>query len=173
MTKKEFTWWNRDMTWVKVIENEEDFLELLFLGNVSPKKNSRRVFRHTVLPSENYMEWHKRCMEDIWHYNIKLLYNEWTPFTMEINTIAWNKVKWDIDNLTQSIMDFCKDAWIIIDDNKFVISDLKISCLWYIKNLPLTQVKIYPNHISKYNSAEDHKDKSIDELVHIAHHLFN
>lgn len=173
MAKKEFVWWGRDITGAKVLENEDDFLELLLLWNVYSKKNQKRAFRWIVLPSENFVEWQKRCLEDLAHYDIKLKYDEEHPFIIEMNFIAWNKVKWDIDNSCTSILDLLVAWWVIPDDNKFVVSDLQISCLWYIKNLPLTQVKIYPNYKSKYNSTEDHKDKSIDELVRKALHLFN
>ena len=171
--KKEFSWWGWDITWVEVIKNEVDYLELLLLGNVYSKKNSKRAFRWIVLPSVNFVEWHKRCSEDLAHHNIVLEYNEERPFTIEINSLAWNKVKWDIDNSCTSILDLLTDAGIIPDDNKFVVWNLIIDCLGYVKNLPLTQVKIYPGPEDKWNVSTDHKEKSREELIKLAEFYFH
>lgn len=171
--KKEFSWWGWDITWVEIITNEEDYLELLLLGNVYSKKNSKRAFRWIVLPSVNFVEWHKRCSEELSHHDIKLQYHEDEPFKIEMNFIARNKVKGDIDNSCTSILDLLTDAWIIPDDNKFVVSNLSINCIGYVKNLPLTQVKIYPDWNIKWNDSTDNKDKSREELIKLAEFYFH
>ena len=172
-SKKDFSWRWRDITWVEVIKNEEDYLELLLLGNVYSKKNSKRAFRWIVLPSVNFVEWHKRCSEALAHHNIKLIYNEDRPFTIEMNFLAWNRVKGDIDNSCTSILDLLTDAQIIPDDNKFVVWNLIINCLGYVKNLPLTQVKVYPWPEDKLNVSTDYKDKPREELIKLAEFYFH
>lgn len=144
--------------------------ELLFIWAIPAKKNSKEIVRWRLLPSKRYRERHSLITESLWEMTpIEI---EW-PLHMEIDFIVGDKHRRDLDNAVSSVQDTLVDVGYLTDDNCSILKKLTVTNLWYIKNLYLTRVKFTPYTISSYNSAEDHKDKSIDELVHIAHHLFN
>ena len=136
-------------------------ITLVFYGNIPSKKNSKRAFRGIVLPSENYMKRHKIMSN-------KLEGHEWKfnsfPCKMSIISIAWNKMKWDIDNQATSIMDLLVDVGLLPDDNKFIIQELEIRNVWYIKNAPLCKVELEPIVHPLYNIESDHKGLDLKEF---------
>lgn len=158
MSKKEFTGWKRDIMDVEVEYDDVDKVVLYFYGNIYPKKNSKRAFRWIVLPSENFVHWHKLMSDKLkWHIWI---YNTF-PCRMSISTIAWNKVKWDVDNAATSLLDLLVDVWLLPDDNKFVVQELEVRNVGYIKNAPICRVELTPITHPVWDTEEDHKDKNL------------
>lgn len=155
MAKKEFKWWKRECVDAWVVENTPTKLVISFLGIVPSKKNSKRAFRWIVLPSENYVERHKRMMKILWW--TKWEYNSF-PCTVEIVSIAWDRVHWDVDNTVTSFFDLFTDLWIIEDDNKFIINKVSSHCLGYRKNYYVHTVTITPSD-PMIDDNEDYKDK--------------
>lgn len=152
--KKDFSGPKRDVMDVEVTDNSPYRVELYFYGNIFPKKNSKRVFWHTVLPSENYVQRHKIMMNRLqwieWQY-------KYFPCKILIYSIAWNKTKWDVDNMVTSLFDLFTDVGLLPDDNKFVVSELYAKNIWYIKNCPITRVIITNVNEQLYDDSTDHK----------------
>lgn len=164
MAKKVFEWRKRDVVDVEVVFNTEKKVLLYFYWNIFSKKNSKRVFRNIVLPSENYVEWHRRITEKL--ANVKWNYNTF-PCKVTIDFVAWNKVKWDVDNACTSIFDTLTDVWLFPDDNKFIIQELSARNVWYVKNLPITKVAIEPINFKPYDNNRDHKGDDLKECKNI------
>lgn len=144
--------------------------EILFIGAIPAKKNSKEIVRWRLLPSKRYREWHSLITSSLWE--MAPIDIDW-PLYMEIDFIVGDRHRRDLDNAVSSIQDTLVDVGYLTDDNCSILKKLTVTNLWYIRNLYLTRVKFTPYTISSYNCTEDHKDKTIDELVHIAHHLFN
>ena len=146
--------WKRDIMDVEIEQDLPDKVTIIFYWNIYPKKNSKRAFRWIVLPSENYMKWHKIMLEKLsWH---RWDYNSF-PCRMAIKSTAWSKMKWDIDNQATSLMDLLVDVWLLPDDNKFIIQELEIKNVWYVKNAPLCKVELEPIDHPIYDIDVDHK----------------
>lgn len=160
MKKKDFTWPKWDVMDVEVTENSKYRVELYFYGNIFPKKNSKRVFWHTVLPSENYMQWHKIMVDKL--NGIKWEFDSF-PCKIIIYSIARNKVKWDVDNMATSLFDLFTDVGLLPDDNKFVVSELYAKNIWYIKNCPITRVVIVNTNDLMFDDNTDHVGKDLKQ----------
>ena len=161
MAKKEFKWWKWECVKAEVIKNTPTKLTIWFMWIVPSKKNSKRAFRWIVLPSENYVEWHKRMMKDLW--NIKWEYNSF-PCSVEIVSIAWDKVHWDVDNTVTSFFDLFTDLWIVEDDNKFIINKVSSHCLGYRKNYYFHSVTITPSE-EMIDDNTDYKNSFINNQI--------
>ena len=152
--KQKFEWRKWDCINAEVVENSENAIEIILYGFIPSKKNNRRNFWHISLPSETYTEWHKRIV------NV-LSWIEWKfktfPCKIIITSIAWDRVKSDIDNQAQSAFDTFTDLWIIPDDNRFVVWELQIKNVWYAKNAYLTKVLIKPLWEDFLNDNTDYK----------------
>lgn len=159
-TKKKFEWRKWDCINAEVVENSDKAIEIILYGFIPSKKNNRRNFWHISLPSETYTEWHKRIV------NV-LSWIEWKfktfPCKIIITSIAWDRVKSDIDNQAQSAFDTFTDLWIIPDDNRFVVWELQIKNVWYAKNAYLTKVLIEPLWENLYDINHDHKGESLKQ----------
>lgn len=163
MPKKKFDWRKRDSINAEVIENSDRAIEIILYGFIPSKKNNRRNFWHISLPSETYTEWHKRIVNVLswieWRYNT-------FPCKITIISIAWDRVKSDIDNQAQSIFDTFTDLWIIPDDNRFIVQELNIKNMGYAKNAYMTRVLIEPLNENTYNIEDDHKGVDLKEFAY-------
>ena len=164
-TKKKFEWRKRESINAEVIENSDKAIEIILYGFIPSKKNNRRNFWHISLPSETYTEWHKRIVNVLsWiEWNFKSF-----PCKITIKSIAWDRVKSDVDNQAQSIFDTFTDLWIIPDDNRFVVQELHITNEGYVKNAYMTKVLIEWDYTLRYNDDWDHKGF---DLKQYAYHL--
>lgn len=160
MAKKKFEWWKWDIMDVEVTENSRYRVELFFYGNIFPKKNSKRVFWHTVLPSENFSQWHKIMVEKL--KDIKREFDAF-PCKILIYSIAWNKMKWDVDNMVTSLFDLFTDVGLLPDDNKFVVSELYAKNVGYAKNCPITRVIITNSNELLLDDNTDYKWEDLKE----------
>lgn len=162
-TKKKFEWWKRESINAEVIENSDKAIEIILYGFIPSKKNNRRNFWHISLPSETYTEWHKRIV------NV-LSWIEWKfksfPCKITIISVAWDRVKSDIDNQAQSIFDTFTDLWIIPDDNRFVVQELHITNRGYAKNAYMTKVLIEWDYTPRYNDDGDHKGFDLKQYAY-------
>lgn len=162
-TKKKFEWWKRESINAEVIENSDKAIEIILYGFIPSKKNNRRNFWHISLPSETYTEWHKRIVN-------ALSWIEWKfktfPCKITIASVAWDRVKSDIDNQAQSIFDTFTDLWIIPDDNRFVVQELHITNMGYVKNAYMTKVLIEWDYALRYNDDWDHKGFDLKQYTY-------
>lgn len=153
--KNKFEGWRRDSIDAEVWYNLPSKIEIYLYWPIIPKKNSRRNFGNISLPSANYVEWHKRITNKL--KDNKWLYDKF-PCKITITSTSWEKRKSDIDNMTQSIMDTFTDLGIIPDDNKFIVQELNIRNIGYIKNCYITKVLIEPYILPQPNDKNDYKD---------------
>lgn len=133
-------------------------LTLYFYWNIYPKKNNKRAFRWIVLPSENYVQWHKIM-------STKLEWHEWKynsfPCRMTVTYVAWSKTKWDTDNKVTSLLDLLVDVGALPDDNQFVVQELEVKNAWYLKNAPICKVELEPIDHPLLDGVDDYKDKDL------------
>lgn len=125
---------------------------------IVPKKNSRQNFGRVSLPSKNYIERHKRIINKLWWREWKFISQ---PCKVSITTIVWDKTKSDCDNQVASIMDTLTDLWVIEDDNRFIVKEINVKNLWYIKNCWLTRIEITPYEWLDYNLLDEHKGENL------------
>lgn len=166
--KNKFEGWRRDSIDAEVVYNLPGKVLIYLSWHIPAKKNSRRNFGNISLPSANYVEWHKRIVN-------KLKWREWLfnsfPCKVTITSIAWEMRKSDIDNQTASIFDTLTDLGVIPDDNKFVVQELNIRNLGYIKNCFLTKVLIEPYTLPQLNDKKDYKNVDLKETKGIFYNL--
>lgn len=97
-------------------------MKIIIEGSTPSKKNSKRVFCRgkfpTVLPSVNYMEWHKSALLQL-KGKVKINAKKIT-----ITFIAGDNRKFDLTNKAESIMDTLVDAGLIEDDNYEFVDEL-------------------------------------------------
>jgi Holliday junction resolvase RusA-like endonuclease len=82
---------------------------------------------------------------------------------MTIASTARSKMKGDIDNQATSLMDLLVDVWLLPDDNKFIIQELEIKNVWYVRNAPICRVELEPIAHRLWNEDVDHKWKNLKE----------
>lgn len=156
--KKTFDSWRRCSINAKVEYNLPERVVIYLSWAIAPKKNSRQNFGRVSLPSKNYIEWHKRVVD-------KLKDVEWRfkniPCVVNITSVVWDKVKSDCDNQVASIMDTLVDLWVIEDDNRFIVKEIQVRNMWYIKNCWLTRIEITPYTLNDYDLLDDHKGKNL------------
>lgn len=162
-TKKKFEWRKRESINAEVIENSDKAIEIILYGFIPSKKNNRRNFWHISLPSETYTEWHKRIVNVLsWiEWNFKSF-----PCKITIKSVAWDRIKSDIDNQAQSIFDTFTDLWIIPDDNRFVVQELHITNKGYAKNAYMTRVIIEWDYTTRFNDDWDHKGFDLKQYAY-------
>ena len=155
--------WKWDIMDVEVEYDLPKRLSLYFYWNIYPKKNNKRAFRWIVLPSENYMKRHSimsaKLEEAKWH---EWRYNTF-PCRMTITSTSWNKMKGDIDNQATSILDLLVDAWLLPDDNKFIVQEMEIKNVGYVRNAPICKVELEPIDHKLWDEDTDHKSKNLKE----------
>ena len=66
-------------------------------------------------------------------------------------------MKGDIDNQATSLMDLLVDVGLLPDDNKFIIQELEIRNVWYVKNAPICKVVLQPIEHLLIDEDWDHK----------------
>lgn len=167
--KKTFDSWRRESINAEVEYNEKNRVVIYLSWAIAPKKNSRQNFGRVSLPSQNYIEWHKRIMSKLW--DVKWRYG-WEPSVVNITSIVWDRTKSDCDNQVASIMDTLVDLWVIEDDNRFVVKEIKVRNIWYAKNCWLTRVEITPYVSDDYDILDDHKwDNLLDYKFYLLTHV--
>lgn len=161
MPKKTFDSWRRESIDAEVEYNLPEKVIIYLAGPIAPKKNSRQNFWRISLPSQNYIERHKRIINKL--KNTERRYN-WKPCVISITSIVWDRIKSDCDNQVASIMDTIVDLGIIEDDNRFVVKEINVRNIGYAKNCWLHRVEITPYKLNDYDLLDDHKDKPLLEF---------
>jgi Holliday junction resolvase RusA-like endonuclease len=109
------------------------------------KKNHQQIIRNKstgalmVIPSKQYKEYEKDCMEHIpTEYKKRIDY----PVTVSCKFYMGTKRKCDLVNLLQSIDDILVRAGVLADDNFTVIESHDGSRVLYDKECPRTVIEI-------------------------------
>ena len=83
---------------------------------------------------------------------------------MTIVSTARSKMKGDVDNQATSLLDLLVDVGLLPDDNKFIVQELEIRNVGYVKNAPLCKVELEPIDHPLWNVDTDHKGENMAEL---------
>ena len=168
MSKQKFEWWRRDCIDVEVEYNLPKRVVIYFYGYIGIKKNSKEIVRGRLIASPRYQEWHKRILNILkgveWRYVA-------FPCKMTITTIAWDKRRMDCDNISQWIMDVFSEIGLIPDDNRFIISELEVRNIGYVKNCYITKVELEPIEHMCRNININHEGKKLEEFNHYLNNL--
>lgn len=166
--KSEYEKWKWDIVDVEIEYNLPKKLVLYIYGNIPSKKNSKRAFRWIVLPSKNYVKWHKIMSEKLeWH---KWKYNTF-PCRMNVTYVARSKMKWDADNKVTSLLDLLVDVWLLPDDNHFVVQEIEVKNAWYLKNAPICKVELEPINHPLLDGDKDYKNNNLKKEKEILKEL--
>lgn len=166
-SKKKFEGWRWECIDAEVEYNLPRMVVIWLSWPIAPKKNSRVNFWTISLPSANYTHWHKLIMD-------KLKDKEWRrdksiPCSIEIESIVWDRVKSDCDNQVASIMDTLVDLWVLEDDNRFIVKEINVKNLGYIKNCWLHRIEIMPYTGHNFEVVDD--DHKWRKLLNKKHYL--
>lgn len=162
-TKKKFEWRRWQSIDAEVTCNKKDKVEIYLSWAIAPKKNSRQNFGKVSLPSQNYIEWHKRIMNKLWDVEWKF---KNPSCEINITSIVWDRVKSDCDNQVSSIMDTLVDLWVIKDDNRFIVKEIRVKNVGYAKNCWLTRIEITPYILCEYDLLDEHKGTNLLNYKH-------
>lgn len=157
MAKKEFKGWRWECIDVQVEYNLPHRIVLYFAWPIPAKKNNRQNFGRVSLPSQNYIEWHKRVVNKLKNIEWR---REWWPCRIDICSIVWDRVRSDCDNQVSSVLDTLIDLGIIEDDNRFIVKEINVRNVGYAKNCWLHRVEITPRTFNE-DIGEDHKGEDL------------
>ena len=112
---------------------------LTLLGSTPSKKNSKIMVCRgkfpILLPSSNYMTWHKDALKQL--EGCKKINK--TKFCLTF--IAGDNRKFDLSNKAESIMDTLVDAGLIGDDNYEFVSELTLKFGGVQKGSPMCVIE--------------------------------
>lgn len=166
--KEKFNTWRWECIDAEVETNTCDKLVIYMSWPIPSKKNQKRAFRWIVLPSENYVHRHKLIVNKLKGIDYKL---ENVPLSISITSVVWDRVKSDWDNQISSVLDTLTDLWIIEDDNRFVVKEINLKNLGYIKNCWLHKIEIMPYRWLDYNLLDEHKGENLLNHKHYFNNL--
>lgn len=119
-------------------------MRLTILGRVPSKKNSKRPFirngRIMLFPSKDYVAWHKDALKQVTRGQ-KMPQD--ASYAVDVTIYPPDRIKGDLTNKAESILDLLVDAGVIADDNWFVVHNVKLSFGGVDKERPRAEVVIY------------------------------
>jgi Holliday junction resolvase RusA-like endonuclease len=108
-------------------------MKIVLSGRIPSKKNSKRIVmagrRPMIISSKDYETWHTVASYEL-RSQVKGSANRIRlsgPKKVEITIFAPNKIKGDLSNKAESIMDLLVDNGVIEDDNWFDVPSLHLS----------------------------------------------
>ena len=123
-------------------------MKLTLSGRVPSKKNSKRIVmagsRPMILSSKDYEAWHTAASYEL-RLQLKGTINRIRfsgPYKVEITIYAPNKVKGDLSNKAESIMDLFVDNYVLADDNWFEVPELVLTFGGVDKENPRAEITI-------------------------------
>ena len=120
-------------------------MTITITGRVPSKKNSKRIVmagsRPMIISSKDYETWHTTASYELrLQMPRNLILSE--PHKVSITLYAPNKVKGDLTNKAESIMDLLVDNGVIEDDNWFEVSHVSLTFGGVDKEDPRAAVEI-------------------------------
>lgn len=121
-------------------------MRIVIHGQVRPKKNSKQIVynprtkRRFVVSSATYNKWHK---DALWQLK-GIGHVEGYPIAIDMVFYAESKRKFDLDNLSASILDTLQDANIIEDDDCYHIGKVTLRFGGVDKHNPRAEITIAP-----------------------------
>ena len=101
-------------------------------GKVVPKKNSKQIFkvkgRTIIAPSSQFLDWDKQAKHFVVQQKVALGIAE--PIQcceVSIKFGFGDNAQRDLTNIAESIMDMLVDCGVLLDDNAYVVGNLKLS----------------------------------------------
>lgn len=130
-----------------------NIFETTILGQVRPKKNSKRVFKNKktgksiFAPSELHEAWHRNAIIQLLQKGFFGFTRNKTmlgcgPFHVEIDIVCEDMRVRDCSNMVESIMDLLVDVNIIDDDNRAVCPSVHGLAYKTDKKEPRATIKI-------------------------------
>lgn len=121
---------------------------ITLFGSMPPsKKNSRKLFTrgHRIfnLPSDKYTEWHEDAS-----WQLKKFTHSWRmqPFyEIELRFFPDSRIKFDLSNKAESVMDLLTDNGFIQDDNYIYVPKLTLVYGGYDKENPRVEIEVKNN----------------------------
>ncbi len=121
-------------------------IKLIIYGRVPSKKNSRRLTarygRVMSFPSKDYSDWHGDACRQMLRYRRILPTSPIETSIIRIVIFAPNRIKGDLTNKAESIMDLLVDNRIITDDNWFNVGEIVLTFGGVDKKEPRAEVEI-------------------------------
>ena len=121
-------------------------MQLTILGRVPSKKNSRRAIytggRTIMIASKDYDAWHKDAASQLIGQCSAGSYDDDAQWRVEIIIFAPNKIRGDLTNKAESIMDLLVDCDILPDDNWTVVPHVILQFGGVDKVNPRAEVKV-------------------------------
>jgi|ERR1035437_8725195 Holliday junction resolvase RusA-like endonuclease len=97
-------------------------------GRIPSKKNSRNIFcrggKPVNTPNDKYKTWHEDCSWQLKKFKERP--SRESGLTVYITITAPDRLRGDLSNKAESIMDLLVDNGFIIDDNWFVVETLTL-----------------------------------------------
>ena len=123
-------------------------MKIVLSGRIPSKKNSKRIVmagrRPMIISSKDYETWHTVASYEL-RSQVKGSANRIRlsgPKKVAITIFAPNKVKGDLSNKAESIMDLLVDNGVIEDDNWFEVPELCLTFGGVDKGNPRAEVVI-------------------------------
>jgi len=124
-------------------------LEIVLKGRIPSKKNSKqwikRGGRMLLVPSANYAAWHE---EQLWRLKKYKLKSPIERCKVEIAIFFPDRIRADLSNKAESIMDLLVDAGILKDDNHQICHDLHLVSFGLDKENPRAIILIEYENIN-------------------------
>ncbi len=123
-------------------------MKIILSGRIPSKKNSKRLImagsRPLILSSKDYETWHTAASYEL-RSQVKGSANRIRysgPHKIEITIFPPNKVKGDLSNKAESIMDLLVDNGVIEDDNWFEVPEMRLAFGGVDRERPRAEVDI-------------------------------
>lgn len=109
--------------------------------------------RPTVLPSELYTAWHKDVSIQLWKIKNVLRDQDielpLTDVKIKLTFYPPDRIKSDLTNKAESVMDCLVDNRILVDDNWFECGDIHLLFGEIDKQNPRVQIEILNKHVTE------------------------
>ena len=104
-------------------------MNITLIGRIPSKKNSKKIIQHGgrafLVPSSNYTKWHKEAIKEV---GVQCP-GHMLPLQPKLVTLLFyppDKIRGDLTNKAESVMDLLVDTGVLKDDNWFEIGAINL-----------------------------------------------
>ena len=120
---------------------------ITLMGRIPSKKNSKQIVggaRKFIVPSNSFKVWHAPAMIEIRQQirGLKLPITLAYDHLVTLRFFAPDKIKGDLTNKAESIMDLLVDAGVLEDDNWFAVGAIDLRFGGVDRERPRVEVEI-------------------------------
>ena len=120
-------------------------MNITLAGRIPSKKNSKKIIQHGgrtfLVPSSNYAKWHKEALKEVGSQ----CPGHMLPIKaalIELTFYAPDRIRGDLTNKAESVMDLLVDTGVLKDDNWFEIGAINLRLGGVDRERPRVEVKI-------------------------------